>query len=81
MHSLWYRFSYQYYKEDLFRSLDVHQKIFDHFRKQDVDQQVIANLVQEHIQVAYRSFLAYLDEQDNGRPKTEDSRQMTADRS
>ena len=81
MHSLWYRFSYQYYKEDLFRSLDVHQKIFAHFRKQDADQQVIGNLVQEHIQVAHRSFLAYLDEQDNRSRKTEDSRQMTEDRS
>ena len=64
MHSLWYRFSYQYYQEDLPRSLDVHQKIFNHFRNQDVDQKVIGKLVQGHIQVAYRSFLAYLDEQD-----------------
>jgi hypothetical protein len=44
--------------------LDVHQKIFNHFRNQDVDQKVIGKLVQGHIQVAYRSFLAYLDEQD-----------------
>jgi DNA-binding GntR family transcriptional regulator len=64
MHSLWYRFSYQYYQEDLPRSLDVHQKIFNHFRNQDVDQKVIGKLVQGHIQVAYRSFIAYLDEQD-----------------
>ena len=64
MHSLWYRFSYQYYQEDLFRSLDVHQKILDHFRNEDGDQNEIGKLVQEHIQVAYRHFLAYLDEQD-----------------
>jgi len=75
MHSLWYRFSYQYYKEDLFRSLDVHQKILNHFRNKDVDQQVIGKLVQEHIQVACRSFLAYLDEQDIGsRPATSSPR-------
>lgn len=77
MHSLWYRFSYQYYQEDLFRSLNVHQEIFDHFRKQDVDQQVIGNLVQEHIQVAHRSFLAYLDEQDHGGREAEDRRRVT----
>jgi DNA-binding GntR family transcriptional regulator len=71
MHSLWYRFSYQYYQEDLQRSLEVHQKIFNHFRNQDVDKKVIGTLVQEHIQVAHRSFLAYLDEQENGRRKEE----------
>ncbi|MGD2185403.1 MAG: GntR family transcriptional regulator [Desulfobacterales bacterium] len=64
MHSLWYRFSYQYYQEDLRGSLGVHQKIFDHFRNQDVAANEIGKLVQEHIQVAYRRFLAYLDEQD-----------------
>ena len=69
--SLWYRFSYQYYREDLLRLLDVHQKIFNHFSNQDVGQNVIGKLVQGHIQVAYRSFLAYLDEQDIGRRKTE----------
>ncbi len=64
MHSLWYRFSYQYYQEDLGRSLDVHQKILNHFLNQDVDHEKIGKLVQEHIQVAHRCFLAYLDEQE-----------------
>jgi DNA-binding GntR family transcriptional regulator len=63
MHSLWYRFSYQYYQEDLHRSLAVHQKIFGLFRNKDVDKQEIGKLVQEHIQKAFQSFLAYLDEQ------------------
>ena len=81
MHSLWYRFSYQYYKEDLHRSLEVHQKILDHFRNQDVDQNEIGKLVQEHIQVAYRSFLAYLDEQEIENRSTENRSQMTDDRS
>jgi DNA-binding GntR family transcriptional regulator len=64
MHSLWYRFSYQYYQEDLNRSLAVHQKIFGLFRNKDIDkQQKIGKLVQEHIQKASQSFLAYLDEQ------------------
>ncbi len=63
MHSLWYRFSYQYYQEDLNRSLAVHQKIFGLFRNKDIDKQEIGKLVQEHIQKASQSFLAYLDEQ------------------
>jgi DNA-binding GntR family transcriptional regulator len=63
MHSLWYRFSYQYYQEDLTRSLAVHQKIFGLFRNKDLDEQEIGKLVQEHIQKAFQSFLAYLDEQ------------------
>jgi DNA-binding GntR family transcriptional regulator len=70
MHSLWYRFSYQYYQEDLQRSLAVHQKILKHFQNQDVDKTVIRKMVQEHIQVAYRSFLAYLDEQETERKKS-----------
>jgi DNA-binding GntR family transcriptional regulator len=65
MHSLWYRFSYQYYQEDLQGSLAVHQRIFNHFRDQYVDKQTIGNLVKNHIQEAHQKFLAYLDEQEN----------------
>jgi DNA-binding GntR family transcriptional regulator len=64
MHSLWYRFSYQYYKEDLQRSLVVHQTIFDLFQNRDTHIKDLGNLVQEHIQTAFMTFLAYLDEQD-----------------
>ena len=63
MHSLWYRFSYQYYKEDLQRSLVVHQTIFDHFQNKDTDINDLGKLVQEHIQTAFKTFLAYLDGQ------------------
>ena len=63
MHSLWYRFSYQYYKEDLRRSLDVHQTIFNLFKNRDTDKNDLGNLVQEHIQTAFQRFMAYLDEQ------------------
>lgn len=63
MHSLWYRFSYQYYQEDLQRSLAVHQAIFDLFRNRNSDSNDIGNLVQEHIQTAFQSFMDYLDEQ------------------
>ncbi len=64
MHSLWYRFSYQYYQEDLQRSLAVHQTIFDHFQNKDTDINDLGNLVQMHIQTAFQSFVNYLDAQD-----------------
>jgi DNA-binding GntR family transcriptional regulator len=64
MHGLWYRFSYQYYKEDLQRSLAVHQEIFALFENKDTNIEYLGNLVQEHIQTALRSFMDYLDEQD-----------------
>ena len=64
MHSLWHRFSYQYYLEDLNRSLAVHQTIFNLFRDRDTNINDLGSLVQEHIQTALLTFLAYLDEQD-----------------
>jgi DNA-binding GntR family transcriptional regulator len=64
MHSLWYRFSYQYYQEDLQRSLAVHQTIFDRFQNKDTDINDLGNLVQMHIQTAFQSFVDYLDAQD-----------------
>ena len=66
MHSLWHRFSYQYYQEDLKRSLAVHKTIFTLFQKRDTDIDELGNLVQEHIQTALVTFLAYLDDQDAG---------------
>jgi DNA-binding GntR family transcriptional regulator len=66
MHSLWHRFSYQYYLKDLKRSLAVHQTIFNLFRDRDTNINDLASLVQEHIQTALLTFLAYLDEQDAG---------------
>ena len=63
MHSLWYRFSYQYYQEDLQRSLAVHQTIFDLFRNRNTDRNDVGNLVQKHIQTAFQRFMDYLDEQ------------------
>ncbi len=66
MHSLWYRFSYQYYQEDLQRSLAVHRQIFELFRHKESDSNKIGELVQDHIQTAFETFLEYLDEQDAG---------------
>lgn len=64
MHSLWYRFSYQYYQEDLQRSLSVHRQIFELFRTKEADSGKVGEMVEDHIQTAFETFLAYLDEYD-----------------
>lgn len=74
MHSLWYRFSYQYYREDLKSALGVHQKIYDLFKHQDTGQQKVRRLVEKHIQTGYHHFLAYLDEQAPQPPQKKDNR-------
>jgi len=63
MHSIWYRFSYQYYKEDFQKSINIHKKILDLFRNKDSDPQEIESTVRWHIEVALDRFLAYLEEQ------------------
>lgn len=60
MHSLWYRFSYQYYREDLKKSLAVHQKIFKGFKNKKSDPATLSAEVQAHIEVAFERFQEYL---------------------
>lgn len=70
MHSLWYRFAYQYYQEDLKKNLTVHQKIFDLFHDQRSDPYDLEALVKNHIEVANEKFLEYLKEQENNNGST-----------
>jgi DNA-binding GntR family transcriptional regulator len=63
MHQIWYRFSYQYYQEDLEKNLSVHEHIFRLFNDPDSDPQEVAAVVQQHIEAASETFLAYLEEQ------------------
>jgi DNA-binding GntR family transcriptional regulator len=65
MHSLWYRFSYQYYKEDFRKSLAVHQKILDLFREKNADAGKIEFTVRSHIEIAVERFIDYLREQED----------------
>ena len=62
MHSLWYRFSYKYYREDLPGSLAVHMKILNLFNDSQTDPAALAELVQHHIETAAEKFLTYLEE-------------------
>ncbi|MFH0845297.1 MAG: GntR family transcriptional regulator [Pseudomonadota bacterium] len=64
MHSMWYRFSYQYYKEDLNKSLAVHESILTLFRNKNSDPKALEGQVRDHIEIAVERFLAYLEEQE-----------------
>ena len=64
MHSMWYQFSYQYYQEDLEKSLAVHQEICTLFHDNRTDPTKLGRLVQHHIEVAFERFLDYLEAQD-----------------
>ena len=63
MHSMWYRFSYQYYKEDFRKSLTIHQKILNLFKNKKSDENEIEYGVRNHIEIAVDRFLDYLKEQ------------------
>jgi DNA-binding GntR family transcriptional regulator len=62
MHALWYRFSYQYYKEDFKKSLAIHHEIMALFANERADERKIEETVRQHIEVAVDRFLEYLEE-------------------
>lgn len=62
MQSVWHRFSFHYYQEDLQKAFAVHRDILDLFKKSPRDPEAIDNLVSMHIRVALDRFLAYLEE-------------------
>jgi len=62
VHGMWYRFSYQYYKEDLKKSLAIHEKILRLFKTKKTDLNKLEDMVRNHIEIAVERFLAYLEE-------------------
>ena len=62
MHTMWYRFSYKYYKEDFNKSLKIHEKILNLYKTKKSDTKKIEDVVRNHIEVAVERFLAYLEE-------------------
>lgn len=65
MHSLWHRFSYRYYQEDLQKSVAVHRDILDLLQNPESDGDRIETLVRRHIDEALNKFLTYLDTPDS----------------
>jgi DNA-binding GntR family transcriptional regulator len=61
MHTLWHRYTYQYYKEDFENSLMIHRKIIDLFKKKEVSPDEIEKAVRQHIEAALGPFLSAME--------------------
>jgi DNA-binding GntR family transcriptional regulator len=70
MQIMWYRLSYQYYKEDFKASYRTHEKIMGLFRSKNTDPDKLESLVRTHIDEAVDKFLGYLQEQEKLRAST-----------
>jgi DNA-binding GntR family transcriptional regulator len=60
LHSLWYRFSYKYYEEDLQKQYLIHEKIFELFSRRKSSVKELEKIVHNHIEVAFEKFVGYL---------------------
>jgi DNA-binding GntR family transcriptional regulator len=60
--SMWHRFSYQYYQEDLEKSFAAHRRILELFRASPPKPETVGEHVTAHINVARDRFLAYLED-------------------
>ena len=60
LHSLWYRFSYKYYEEDLEKQYLIHEKIYELFTNRKSNVKKLEKLVHDHIEVAFEKFVGYL---------------------
>lgn len=70
MQIMWYRLSYQYYREDLKSSYRIHEKILGLFRNKNTDPDRLESVVRTHIDEAVDKFLGYLESQKNLRTST-----------
>jgi DNA-binding GntR family transcriptional regulator len=61
MHTLWHRYTYNYYKMDCKNSLMIHRRIIDLFKKKKASPEEIEKVVQQHIEVALGPFLAAME--------------------
>ena len=61
MHTLWHRYTYQYYKKDFRNSLMIHRKIIDLFKEKKVSPEEIEKVVRQHIEVALGPFLSAME--------------------
>ncbi len=70
MQIMWYRLSYQYYKEDFKSSYRTHEKIMGLFKSKNTDPDRLEAIVRTHIEEAVGKFLGYLDEQEKLKAST-----------
>lgn len=64
MKRLWYTLHYQYYLEDLNKSLEVHRQIVLLYRNPQTDPEDLRKLVEDHINVALDKFIEYVEKHD-----------------
>ena len=60
LHSLWYRFSYKYYEENLEKQFTIHEKIYELFASRETSVKKLEKLVHDHIEGAFEKFVGYL---------------------
>jgi DNA-binding GntR family transcriptional regulator len=70
MQIMWYRLSYQYYKEDFKSSYRTHEKIMGLFKSKNTDPDRLEAAVRTHIEEAVGKFIGYLDEQERLKAST-----------
>lgn len=66
MHTLWHRYTYQYYKEDFRNSLRIHRKIINLFRGENTSPEEIERVVRQHIEIALGPFLSAMEKLEGG---------------
>lgn len=65
MHSLWHRYAYNYYQEDLEKAYKVHDEIFQMFKSDPPQPEAVGDKFAEHINVALERFISYLNDNEN----------------
>ena len=61
MHTLWHRYTVNYYKADFKHSLMIHQRITNLFKKKKAAPEEIEKIVRQHIEDALEPFLAAME--------------------
>jgi DNA-binding GntR family transcriptional regulator len=64
MQIMWYRLSYQYYREDFKKSYRTHEEILGLFKNKNTDPAKLEAAVRHHIDEAVTKFMGYLDAQE-----------------
>ena len=65
MHTLWYQYSYQFFQEDLPRSLSLHERMFKLFKGPKAGEDELLGLMKGHILEACDRFLDYLSREED----------------
>ena len=60
--SLWHRYAYQYYQEDLEKAYKVHEEILQLFKSDPPQPEAIGRKFADHINVALDRFISYLED-------------------